>query len=230
MPPGASSISVGTAPAPSRRSEGPAPRRSDGADVTRRPNLLGPNRTRRFGRVARRTADRDDPPVGDRRRPHAGRPIRPPAPDLRGLHGVGPSTVLHRGLRAGRGPADVRQHPHRGLGHRPSDDDPPGGSAPDHPPRGRGNRPGRGPVLRHRRHRCHRHVHPGPGPHPARGPGGGQGGSSVRSCSSARTSITPTSCPGGSPRPMWSSFGRPPGAAWTSSTSRRHSDAIAIAG
>ena len=74
-------------------------------------------------------ADRADPRLGDRRRRGARRAVRPPPPRLRRLHRLRSRAVVRRGLHPRARAAAVRQHAHRGLGHRAPDDRAAGGGA-----------------------------------------------------------------------------------------------------
>ena len=84
-----------------------------------------------------RRPHRADPRLGHRRRRGRRRPVRDPPRDVRGLHGVRQGSVVHRGLPPRRGPAAVREHPHRVVRHGAPDDALPRGGAPDHPRLGR---------------------------------------------------------------------------------------------
>ena len=115
------------------------------------------------------------------------------------------------------GAAPVRQHPHRELRHRPADQPAAGGRPPDHPRRGRRHRRRPGHLLRIRCHRGGQQAGRHPGTAASR-PGWTSGTSwpprsrrpSGRWYSSARTSITPMSCPGASRSPTsWSSARTP---------------------
>ena len=137
--------------------------------------------------------------IGDDQVMHG--PVRPAPGHLRRLHRVRPGADLHRGLHPRRGAAPLRQHPHRVQRHRPADHPAARGRPRDHPRRGRRRRRDRRDLLRLRLHRRDRQAdrhprpaHPGrprrPLPPQRRDPGR----PSARSCSSARSSTTPTSC------------------------------------
>ena len=97
----------------SRRSTPPRSRRSTRADsvVTVRAGMLAPCRWPE-------RSDRADPRLGDRRRRGARRPVRAAAHRLRRRDRVGPRAHVRGGLHPRSGAADVREHPHRGLGDR----------------------------------------------------------------------------------------------------------------
>ena len=134
---------------------------------------------------------------------------------LRRLHRVRAGAGLHRGLHPRRGAAAVRQHAHRVLRHRAADDPAARGRPPDHQRRRRRRRRDRGHLHRLRapparstswsrilglrvpaelddRYACPRRSRP----------------PTARSCSSGRSSTTPTSCRGASPSPTSSSSRR----------------------
>ena len=85
-------------------------------------------------------AHRRHPGQRHRRRRGGRRAVRAAPGDVRRLHRVGPLADVHRGLHPRRGPAALRQHPHRVIGDRPPDDPVPRGRAADHPRRGRRRR------------------------------------------------------------------------------------------
>ena len=80
------------------------------------------------------------------------------------LHRVGAGAGVHRGLHPGRGPAPLRQHPHRELRHGVADDPAPRGRPADHPRRRRRRRRHPGAVLRVGQHRRGRQAHRHPQP------------------------------------------------------------------
>ena len=115
----------------------------------------------------------------------------------------GRSLDLHRGLPARRGDAAVRQHAHRVERHGPADDALPRGRPTDRPrTRLAAAARARGDLLRQRQHRGRRQARRRAQPPPPGGPrralravASTSRADSGRSCSSARSSTTPTSCP-----------------------------------
>ena len=94
--------------------------------------------------------DRPDPQLGDRRRRRPRGPVRPAQDGLRRRHGVGALAGVHRGLHPRAGAADVRQHPHRGVGHRPPHDRAARAGPRRHPPGRQRRRRRRRALLRRR--------------------------------------------------------------------------------
>ena len=146
-----------------------------------------------------------DPGVGDRRRPGDGRPVRAAARHLCRLHGERACARVHRGRDPHRRPAALRQHPHRVVRDGTADEPAARGCAPDHPRRRRRRRRHLRDLLRlrldRRRRQARRRARAAPSVCArtiATTSRAGFRPSSARWCSSARTSITPTSCRGGS--------------------------------
>ena len=129
---------------------------------------------------------------------------------------TGRAPVVHRGLHPRRGPAALRQHPHRIVRDRAPDDALPRGRPGDHPRRGRGTTDDHAVIFsgaghdrgdQHARRRA-RACASRPGSTSATGFGRTSRPTSGRSCSSARTSTTRTSCRGASRSPTWSRSAR----------------------
>ena len=179
--------------------------------------------------------DRDDPRRRHRRRRGRRRAVRPAPGDVRRLHGVGPVARVHRGLHPRRGPAALREHPHRVVGDRAPDDPLPRGRPADRPRGGRRRRDdhvvlfvGSGSTGGDRQaRRLPRDPPAGRPRRPLRPRRPDPAAASARSSSSGPTSTTATSCPGASRSPTSSSSPRTTTGGSTSPGSRPSSIAHA---